>query len=45
MVLDVLGLGATLTHYVKDGDPDSRGSVLIEAWQAWFDSVWTRLAY
>jgi DNA-binding transcriptional regulator YhcF (GntR family) len=43
--LDVLGLGATLTHYVKDDNPDSRGSVFMEAWQAWFDSVWTRLAY
>jgi hypothetical protein len=43
--LDVLGLGATLTHYVKDDNPDSRGSVFMVAWQAWFDSVWTRLAY
>ncbi|MEV1020512.1 GntR family transcriptional regulator [Streptomyces sp. NPDC050264] len=43
--LDVLGLGATLTHYVKDDNPDSRGSVFLKAWQAWFDSVWTRLAY
>lgn len=23
--VDVLGLGATLTHHVRDGDPDSRG--------------------
>ncbi|WP_394432866.1 GntR family transcriptional regulator [Streptomyces sp. SGAir0957] len=43
--LDVLGLGAMLTHYLKDANPDSRGSVFMAAWQAWFDSVWTRLAY
>ncbi|MER7198052.1 GntR family transcriptional regulator [Streptomyces sp. CB01635] len=42
--LDVLGLGATLTHYVKDDDENSRGSVFVDAWQAWFDSVWSRLA-
>ncbi|MET8470351.1 winged helix-turn-helix domain-containing protein [Streptomyces sp. NPDC006422] len=43
--LDVLGLGARLTHYVKDGNPDSRGSVFMASWQGWFDSVWERLAY
>ncbi|MFI0241942.1 winged helix-turn-helix domain-containing protein [Streptomyces sp. NPDC016845] len=43
--LDVLGLGAMLTHYLKDDNPDSRGSVFMAAWQAWFDSVWTGLAY
>lgn len=41
---DVLGLGATLTHHVKDVDPDSPGSVFIDTWQSWFDSVWHRLA-
>ncbi|MCQ4212485.1 winged helix-turn-helix domain-containing protein [Streptomyces longispororuber] len=43
--LDVLGLGATLTHYVVDpGHPDARGSVFVESWQTWFESVWTTLA-
>ncbi|MEV5607813.1 winged helix-turn-helix domain-containing protein [Streptomyces sp. NPDC052225] len=43
--LDVLGLGATLTHYVVDEkNPNGRGSVFIKGWQAWFDSVWTHLA-
>lgn len=42
--LDVLGLGATLTHLVKDEDPSSPGSVFVGAWQAWFDSVWNLLA-
>ncbi|WP_338697946.1 winged helix-turn-helix domain-containing protein [Streptomyces sp. Q6] len=44
--LDVLGLGAMLTHYAVDqNNPDSRGSVFMKAWQAWFDSVWTNLAH
>jgi DNA-binding transcriptional regulator YhcF (GntR family) len=42
--LDVLGLGATLTHYLKDDNPASRGSTFVESWQAWFESVWTHLA-
>ncbi|MGW2443819.1 winged helix-turn-helix domain-containing protein [Streptomyces sp. NPDC001675] len=42
--LDVLGLGATLTHHVKDGDPSSPGSVFVGSMQAWFDSVWDRLS-
>ncbi|MFE3633195.1 winged helix-turn-helix domain-containing protein [Streptomyces cellostaticus] len=41
--LDVLGLGATLTHHVKDGNPDSPGSVFVDSMQTWFDSVWNRL--
>ncbi|MBG0854272.1 winged helix-turn-helix transcriptional regulator [Streptomyces spinoverrucosus] len=41
--LDVLGLGATLTHHVKDADPDSLVSVFVGSMQAWFDSVWERL--
>ncbi|ULR51618.1 winged helix-turn-helix domain-containing protein [Streptomyces deccanensis] len=41
--LDVLGLGATLTHHVKDSDPSSQGSEFVDAAQAWFDSVWTLL--
>ncbi|MFE0508640.1 winged helix-turn-helix domain-containing protein [Streptomyces sp. NPDC058964] len=42
--LDVLGLGATLTHHVKDADPSSPGSVFVDSMQAWFDAVWDRLA-
>lgn len=42
--LDVLGLGATLTHYVKDDDPNSQGSVFVASMQSWFDSVWNLLA-
>ncbi|MFE9649493.1 winged helix-turn-helix domain-containing protein [Streptomyces sp. NPDC006365] len=42
--LDVLGLGATLTHYVKDDDPNSQGSVFVGSMQSWFDSVWNLLA-
>jgi DNA-binding transcriptional regulator YhcF (GntR family) len=42
--LDVLGLGATLTHFVKDGRPQSQSSVFVDSWQSWFDSVWDRLA-
>lgn len=41
--LDVLGLGATFTHHVKDGDPTSPGSVFVECMTTWFESVWTRL--
>ncbi|WP_329434692.1 GntR family transcriptional regulator [Streptomyces sp. NBC_01280] len=44
LALDVLGLGATLTHYVRDGDPNSRGSVFVESMGAWFDSVWNLIA-
>jgi DNA-binding transcriptional regulator YhcF (GntR family) len=43
--LDVLGLGATLTHHVRDVDqPGSSESVFVAAMQSWFDSVWTNLA-
>nr|WP_206439311.1 winged helix-turn-helix domain-containing protein [Streptomyces scabichelini] len=42
--LDVLGLGAVLTHYVKDDDPDSQGSVFVDSMQSWFDSLWNLLA-
>ena len=42
--LDVLGLGATLTHLVKDDDPNSVGTVFVDSWQSWFDSVWNLLA-
>ncbi|MFF7263394.1 GntR family transcriptional regulator [Streptomyces sp. NPDC008159] len=42
--LDVLGLGAPLTHHVKDGDPHSPGSMFVESARGWFESVWQRLA-
>lgn len=43
--LDVLGLGATLTHQVKDDDDaNSPASVFVDNMQAWFESVWTRLS-
>ncbi|MFJ2234312.1 GntR family transcriptional regulator [Streptomyces sp. NPDC087859] len=42
--LDALGVGATLTHHVKDADLDSAGSVFVSRMQAWFDSIWDNLA-
>ncbi|MGY1498942.1 GntR family transcriptional regulator [Streptomyces sp. QTS52] len=42
--LDVLGLGATLTHHVRDGDPNSPGSTFVESMQNWFESVWNLLS-
>lgn len=42
--LDVLGYGAALTHYLKDSDPTSPGSVFVHDMQKWFDSVWGLLA-
>ncbi|MGW1745488.1 GntR family transcriptional regulator [Streptomyces sp. NPDC002092] len=43
--LDVLGLGATLTHHAKDADdPKSEGTVFVDSMREWFDSVWTHLA-
>ncbi|WP_405907893.1 GntR family transcriptional regulator [Streptomyces sp. NBC_00828] len=42
--LDVLGLGATLTHYEKTEDPDYTGSVFVSSMQSWFDSIWGALA-
>ena len=41
--LDVIGLGAGLTHYVKDDDPSSQGTEFVEKQQAWFTSVWELL--
>jgi hypothetical protein len=42
--LDVLGLGATLTHHAEDADPDSPGSVFVQKTRSWFESVWNLLA-
>jgi hypothetical protein len=39
--LDVLGLGATLFHYVKDDkDPESQSSLFVDSLQLWFDNHW-----
>lgn len=43
-VLDVFGPVATLTHYVKDDDAFSQGTVFVENMQAWFNSVWDYIA-
>ncbi|WP_128379872.1 GntR family transcriptional regulator [Streptomyces cavernae] len=43
LALDVLGLGATLTHFVRDDDVSSQGSVFVDSMQSWFDSVWHHL--
>ncbi|MGW5471850.1 GntR family transcriptional regulator [Streptomyces chartreusis] len=42
--VDVVGLGARLTHHVKDEDPESPGTVFVDSMQAWFCSVWKYLA-
>ena len=42
--VDVLGLGATLTHHVRDGHPDSAGSAFVDNATRWFESVWNLLA-
>lgn len=42
--LDVLGLGATLTHHVKTGEPTSPGSVFVDSMRQWFDSIWNLLS-
>ncbi|WP_033322271.1 GntR family transcriptional regulator [Streptomyces yerevanensis] len=43
MAIDVVGLGADLTHYVKDDDPDSPGTFFVNSMQEWFNSVWKHL--
>ncbi|MFE2358316.1 GntR family transcriptional regulator [Streptomyces parvulus] len=44
MATDVFGLGALLTHHVKDAaDPYAQDTVFVEGLQAWFDSVWEHL--
>ncbi|MFF6811104.1 GntR family transcriptional regulator [Streptomyces sp. NPDC012403] len=43
--LDVLGLGATLTHHEKtEDDPAASGSVFVDSMRKWFDSVWDLLS-
>lgn len=40
--LDVLGLGATLFHYMKDQE-ESQGSLFVDSAQTWFDKHWAIL--
>ncbi|MFF3375545.1 winged helix-turn-helix domain-containing protein [Streptomyces sp. NPDC002680] len=53
--IDVVGIGATLMHYVRgeeppesgasdSGEPESQGSLFVASMQSWFDSVWKHLA-
>ncbi|NGO07911.1 GntR family transcriptional regulator [Streptomyces sp. HC44] len=42
--IDVVGIGASLTHYVKDDDPDSPGTFFVNSMQDWFNSVWNLLS-
>ncbi|GAA3139183.1 GntR family transcriptional regulator [Streptomyces echinatus] len=44
VAVDVLGLGATLTRHVRDGRPDSPGSVFVDTMTDWFEGVWTLLS-
>ncbi|MFG2439600.1 GntR family transcriptional regulator [Streptomyces sp. NPDC048508] len=44
LAVDVLGLGASLMHYVKDEEAGSTGSAFVTNSQAWFESVWNLLA-
>ncbi|WP_216591044.1 winged helix-turn-helix domain-containing protein [Streptomyces brasiliscabiei] len=41
--VDVLGLGAKLTHHMNDTESTPEGAVFVDAAQAWFDSVWDLL--
>ncbi|MDH6451117.1 MULTISPECIES: GntR family transcriptional regulator [unclassified Streptomyces] len=42
--LDVVGLGAGLTHHVKDPhDPYAPGTVFVDGMREWFDSAWKYL--
>ncbi|OIJ86559.1 GntR family transcriptional regulator [Streptomyces sp. MUSC 14] len=41
--VDVLGLGATLTHHVHDGRTDSTGSTFVGDMTAWFEATWQLL--
>ncbi|MEU5297205.1 GntR family transcriptional regulator [Streptomyces umbrinus] len=44
LALDVLGFGATLTHYESGDDSNFPGSVFVGSMQSWFDSIWNMLA-
>lgn len=36
--------GVRLTHYAKDDNPQAHGSVFVDDWQEWFDSMWAHVA-
>ncbi|WP_330266002.1 hypothetical protein [Streptomyces griseorubiginosus] len=42
--VDVMGFDSTLTHCVKDDDPESQDSLIVSSWRSWFDSTWGLLA-
>ncbi|WP_432082544.1 winged helix-turn-helix domain-containing protein [Streptomyces sp. WAC 04229] len=44
MATDVFGLGAQLTHHVKDADPHAQNTVFVAGLQTWFDSIWEYLS-
>ncbi|MEU6348720.1 winged helix-turn-helix domain-containing protein [Streptomyces sp. NPDC047072] len=42
--LDVVGVGAGLTHHVKDADdPSAPGSAFVDGMREWFESAWELL--
>ncbi|MGW7524730.1 winged helix-turn-helix domain-containing protein [Streptomyces sp. NPDC054783] len=41
--VDVLGLGATLTHHVRDSRADSPGSTFVDSMTTWFEATWELL--
>ncbi|MFF5312625.1 hypothetical protein [Streptomyces massasporeus] len=41
---ELLGLGGTVTHQVRDGDPDSAGTVFVDTMCKWYGSVWDLLS-
>ncbi|MFF4901128.1 GntR family transcriptional regulator [Streptomyces sp. NPDC001068] len=43
-LVDVEGVGASITHVVRNEDPGSPDSVMVASHQVWFDSLWETLA-
>ncbi|MEV6758710.1 winged helix-turn-helix domain-containing protein [Streptomyces sp. NPDC051214] len=45
-VVDVLGLGSDLSHYVKEETPgaESQGSLFVRSMESWFNSCWELLS-
>lgn len=41
--VDVLGLGATLTHHVRDSRTDSPGATFADSMTKWFQAMWELL--
>ncbi|GAA2656751.1 hypothetical protein GCM10010307_70700 [Streptomyces vastus] len=42
--VDLVGIAARFTHYVKDGNPDSPGTFFVNSMRDWFNSMWKLLA-